>query len=467
MSVICTVDSSEYWQQLCSVTEQRVYDSIIDLHKESNDDCYIKRALTVDELAELVKEYHQVKLVIAPPHVSLLADNVDDINVKIKALREQLDAMYSLFKKHRNTLQLYPLSSLCLGASDDDVAQYGLEKVIDECQVSTTIGSVISFSAFNQSVELIKAYKKLQSCFTVKADEAVFFPDITSVQVSLIQKEIDLKDATEENERLISQSQRLLESVEQKISELDATRAENRSLSSINEKQSSEIVKVKKGLTEEKVRASTLNDKLINLEKSLSDEVAVLTSQLVVVQKELKEKTEELADFVQKSKKDATIAEKVKSREIKNLESKLDQKLKVEHSLRAELAELRAIKASKLWKVTSKVDRLSNVVDKNNAKRKKLSQDMSLLYTSELFDADWYLETYQDVKNDGIDPAEHYLLYGAKEGRRPSPEFDGNWYLQANPDVAEENTNPLLHYIKFGREEKRPVSPVMITFNKK
>ena len=86
---------------------------------------------------------------------------------------------------------------------------------------------------------------------------------------------------------------------------------------------------------------------------------------------------------------------------------------------------------------------------------------------SDLFDADWYLETYSDVKKERIDPAEHYLLYGAKEGRKPSPLFDGNWYLQANPDVASENTNPLIHYIKFGREEKRPMSPVMITYKKK
>ncbi len=92
---------------------------------------------------------------------------------------------------------------------------------------------------------------------------------------------------------------------------------------------------------------------------------------------------------------------------------------------------------------------------------------MSLLYTSELFDADWYLETYSDVQKDSIDPAEHYLLYGANEGRKPSPYFDGKWYLQANPDVASENTNPLIHYIKFGREEKRPMSPVMITHKKK
>tara|TARA_Y100000592_G_C5251187_1_gene212904 strand:- start:15 stop:296 length:282 start_codon:yes stop_codon:yes gene_type:complete len=91
---------------------------------------------------------------------------------------------------------------------------------------------------------------------------------------------------------------------------------------------------------------------------------------------------------------------------------------------------------------------------------------MGLLYTSDLFDADWYLDTYPDVSGAGLDPAEHYLLYGAKEGRKPSPQFDGKWYLKANPDVAKENRNPLIHYLKFGRAENRSISPVMITHKK-
>jgi hypothetical protein len=36
-----------------------------------------------------------------------------------------------------------------------------------------------------------------------------------------------------------------------------------------------------------------------------------------------------------------------------------------------------------------------------------------------LFDSAWYLEKYPDVKSAGVDPAEHYVRYGAREGRLP------------------------------------------------
>jgi len=36
----------------------------------------------------------------------------------------------------------------------------------------------------------------------------------------------------------------------------------------------------------------------------------------------------------------------------------------------------------------------------------------------------WYYHQYPDVANIGADPAEHYLLYGAAEGRNPSPGID-------------------------------------------
>ena len=37
-----------------------------------------------------------------------------------------------------------------------------------------------------------------------------------------------------------------------------------------------------------------------------------------------------------------------------------------------------------------------------------------------LVDGRWYLERYKDVADSGMDPTEHYLLFGAHEGRQPS-----------------------------------------------
>lgn len=75
------------------------------------------------------------------------------------------------------------------------------------------------------------------------------------------------------------------------------------------------------------------------------------------------------------------------------------------------------------------------------------------------FDAGWYRRRYPDVALSGMDPAAHYLRYGAEFGRDPGPGFQGGAYLRANPDVARAGWNPLLHYLAHGRAEGRAPQP--------
>jgi GT2 family glycosyltransferase len=74
---------------------------------------------------------------------------------------------------------------------------------------------------------------------------------------------------------------------------------------------------------------------------------------------------------------------------------------------------------------------------------------------SPYFQTAFYLDKYPDVDQSGINPLLHYILFGAKEGRWPNPEFDSGYYLLANPDVKKAGLNPLLHYILFGQHEGR------------
>ncbi|MEL7301285.1 MAG: glycosyltransferase family A protein [Pseudomonadota bacterium] len=67
----------------------------------------------------------------------------------------------------------------------------------------------------------------------------------------------------------------------------------------------------------------------------------------------------------------------------------------------------------------------------------------------------WYLDAYPDVARLGMEPAEHYLKYGAAMGRNPGKNFDTRFYLERYPDVAETGMNPLLHYARFGEREGR------------
>ncbi|MGC8483961.1 MAG: glycosyltransferase, partial [Thermodesulfobium sp.] len=74
---------------------------------------------------------------------------------------------------------------------------------------------------------------------------------------------------------------------------------------------------------------------------------------------------------------------------------------------------------------------------------------------SPYFQTAFYLDKYPDVAQSGINPLLHYILFGAKEGRWPNPEFDSGYYLLANPDVKKTGLNPLLHYVLFGQHEGR------------
>ena len=80
---------------------------------------------------------------------------------------------------------------------------------------------------------------------------------------------------------------------------------------------------------------------------------------------------------------------------------------------------------------------------------------MKRIKRSGLFDKKWYLKTYPDVARAGVNPLQHYLTHGWREGRNPSPRFDGNAYLRANPDVAAAKMCPLSHYVNHGRAEGR------------
>lgn len=94
--------------------------------------------------------------------------------------------------------------------------------------------------------------------------------------------------------------------------------------------------------------------------------------------------------------------------------------------------------------------------------RENNRKHIDLIAQSDLFDAEWYLETYPDVaKADKFskEPAAHYTLFGGFEGRNPCPEFNSAFYIATNADVAKAKVNPLAHYLRFGRDEGRAFAP--------
>lgn len=76
------------------------------------------------------------------------------------------------------------------------------------------------------------------------------------------------------------------------------------------------------------------------------------------------------------------------------------------------------------------------------------------------FDREFYLETYPDVAAAGVDPEQHYIQYGANEGRSPSAFFNERYYLDANLDVKAAVQSGALesgyqHFLLYGQYEGR------------
>lgn len=82
-------------------------------------------------------------------------------------------------------------------------------------------------------------------------------------------------------------------------------------------------------------------------------------------------------------------------------------------------------------------------------------EDIHQIAISGMFDVEGYLQRYPDVAAAGLNPVEHYVKHGAKEGRIPCDGFDPVAYLHRNPDVAVTGMDPFRHYVQFGHKEGR------------
>lgn len=89
-------------------------------------------------------------------------------------------------------------------------------------------------------------------------------------------------------------------------------------------------------------------------------------------------------------------------------------------------------------------------LERRKRSRSLLDEDRAIIQSTSLFESDWYLAAYPDVKTSAYAPIDHYLRFGAIEGRRPNPAFDPVWYLASYPDARQSRHDPLAHYISEG-----------------
>ena len=87
--------------------------------------------------------------------------------------------------------------------------------------------------------------------------------------------------------------------------------------------------------------------------------------------------------------------------------------------------------------------------------KRQLTNDKKEMLATGLFSPLYYLTHNPDVAQAGINPLNHFLRTGWKEGRNPSTDFDCQFYLKNNLDVKRAGVNPLVHYLKHGKDEGR------------
>lgn len=78
---------------------------------------------------------------------------------------------------------------------------------------------------------------------------------------------------------------------------------------------------------------------------------------------------------------------------------------------------------------------------------------------SGLFDEEWYVSMYPDVRYYKKSPVEHFIKYGYRLGCDPSARFSLRLYEEAHPEASSDVTNPLLHYLKKGKKKGYEIFP--------
>lgn len=84
--------------------------------------------------------------------------------------------------------------------------------------------------------------------------------------------------------------------------------------------------------------------------------------------------------------------------------------------------------------------------------------ERALIAASGLFDPEFYLGKYPDVRASGADPLTHFVRHGAREGRQPNAFFSPGFYRERHL-AGDTGTNPLVHYITTTGSEYFETSP--------
>ena len=88
-----------------------------------------------------------------------------------------------------------------------------------------------------------------------------------------------------------------------------------------------------------------------------------------------------------------------------------------------------------------------------NPLTKQAKEEYRIIKKSRLFDSKYYRKTYSNLGIHKLFPLRHFVKYGWKEGRNPNSSFDTLFYLATYPEPLNLGMNPLFHYINNKNSE--------------
>ncbi|WP_250492649.1 class I SAM-dependent methyltransferase [Caballeronia sp. GAWG1-1] len=94
------------------------------------------------------------------------------------------------------------------------------------------------------------------------------------------------------------------------------------------------------------------------------------------------------------------------------------------------------------------------------AARRATMANAAVIAQSPFFDANWYVQQYDDARHSGLAPAVHYAIVGVHDLRNPGPLFDAKWYAANCHGLSGTGLNPLVHFERYGRGQGQGTQPV-------
>ena len=368
----------------------------------------------------------------SPPDVFDLNSIVDELNAAAEAQKKEKAQVNLLIKrdaeKAENLKSLQAQSEALVDRNKGlEESKHLLMEQLEAIQNDLALSQASFERAQSFSDGLVKRNKELERSKELLvehleavqaelADSQVSFKEaqlLLKEQLDVVQAELVLSRANPEGKKLLQENETLKADMTALRNDHDTVLKNNKAL------------KADKDIMEAQANYSAKKDEL------LSDQMQSVQSEAQKTYFNYLQVSNELEEL----KKVTKWKESKSQRMVEELENDLARTHKRIENLHSSFS----------WKITRPVRILSRAI--GAAGRRNAKEDIQIVEESGLFDREWYIKTYPDLANIAMRPIEHFVKYGAFEGRSPGPDFNTRNYTQKNPNVLIDGQNPLLHYL--------------------